>query len=151
MIWKLTDSIWWGNVESPRECLWSTKSVLCVAENRELADPQLSPYAIHIGAGCTSKPVFWLPRNDYVSVDHQYVVALNGVLKAIDSSHLYPLLIHCYAGIHRSPAVAIYAASVIGGGDYKSLVEKSLQLRPEIEYHDFSKSLHSLMSGDFPC
>lgn len=145
-VWKLTDSIWWGDVEAPRECLWTAKSVICVAENRELADPQLSPYAVHLSAGCSTKPVFWLPRNDYVEVDHQYVVALNGVIKAIDAANLYPMLIHCYAGVHRSPAVAIYAA-VQDGGDYQALHQKAVSMRPEMEYHQFSKSLHKLMGG----
>jgi protein-tyrosine phosphatase len=142
-LWRLTDSIWWGNVDSPRECLHEAKAVICLAENGELVAPHISPYAVQIPAGCT-RPHFWLPRNDFNAVDDQYMRTLVGALATVDSAGLYPLLIHCLAGVHRSPSVAIYAAVRLGG-DYESLHARAKELRPEMEYHDFSKSMHARM------
>lgn len=150
-VWKLTDNIWWGDAAAPFECRHTAKSVICVAENLELANHQFSPYLQHLNhPDPKPKPFFWLPINDYVEVDADYITLLIGVLDIIDYAKLFPLLIHCYAGIHRSPAVAIYAACVVDRGrdsDYEPLHAKARELRPEMEYHQFSKSLHRIMAG----
>ena len=150
-VWKLTDNIWWGDASAPFECRHTAKSVICVAENAELANHQFSPYLQHLNhPDPKPKPFFWLPINDYVEVDADYITLLIGVLDIIDYAKLFPLLIHCYAGIHRSPAVAIYAGCVVDRGrdsDYEPLHAKARELRPEMEYHQFSQSLHRIMAG----
>lgn len=157
-VWKLTDNIWWGDAAAPFECRHTAKSVICVAENLELANHQFSPYLQHLNhPDPKPKPFFWLPINDYVDVDSDYIEMLDGVLGVIDNGDLFPLLIHCYAGIHRSPAVAIYAGTMFGEaatpadhggcGAYEPLHAKARELRPEMEYHQFSKSLHRIMAG----
>lgn len=157
-VWKLTDNIWWGDAAAPFECRHTAKSVICVAENAELANHGCSPYLQHLmPPDPKPKPLFWLPINDYVEVDRGYIEMLDGVLGVIDSGDLFPLLIHCYAGIHRSPAVAIYAGTMFGEaatpadrggcGAYEPLHAKARELRPEMEYHAFSKSLHRIMAG----
>ena len=148
--WKLTDDIWWGDVVSPDECLHTAKSVICVADNPELVIHAFSPYVQHLyHPDPKPKPFFWLPINDYVEVDSDYIKTLDAVIDIVIDRSLYPLLVHCYAGIHRSPAVAIYAGMCLAGGvaSYEPLHAKARELRPEMEYHQFSKSLHRIMAG----
>lgn len=153
-VWKLTDNIWWGDANSPRECLDTARAVICVAENPELTLLQFSPYRQHLipyyqnVARAKHKPFFWLPRNDHVEVDRDYIRILRTVIEMVDGEDLYPLLIHCYAGVHRSPAVAIYAGTITGGGTREALHAKALQLRPDMEYHAFGRSLHRYMGGE---
>ena len=147
-VWKLTDNIWWGDAAAPFECRHTAKSVICVAENAELASHGFSPYLQHLNPPDPKpKPLFWLPINDYVEADRDYVLLLNSVLDVVAIGNLFPLLIHCYAGVHRSPATAIYAAVLQQGGGYQDLHAKARELRPEMEYHQFSKSLHRIMAG----
>lgn len=148
-VWKLTDNIWWGDANSPRECLETAESVICVAENAELSQAHFSPYHQHLASYPNRpKPFFWLPINDHSEVYRDYLSILRSVIETIDNAKLYPLLIHCYAGVHRSPAVAIYAGTITGCGTREALHTKALQLRPEMEYHAFSKSLHRYMGGE---
>jgi protein-tyrosine phosphatase len=148
-VWKLTDKVWWGNAGSPAECRDTVKSVICVAENPELVQHGYSPYLQHLSPPSPNpKPFFWLPRNDHVEVDLGYLEMLIGVLDIIDRGKLFPLLIHCFAGVHRSPAVAIYAGRFTDGDEaYNALHARARELRPEMEYHAFSLSLHRVMSG----
>ena len=150
-VWKLTDNIWWGDVMSSHECRYTAKSVICVADNPELVNHAFSPYVQHLlPPDPKPRPFFWLPINDHVDVDRNYLEMLVGVLDIIDHAKLFPLLIQCYAGVHRSPAVAIYAGQVVDQGrdsDYEPLHAKARKLRPEMEYHQFSTSLHRIMAG----
>ena len=47
---------------------------------------------------------------DRVVPDHNYLKALENILKSIKEANKFPLLCHCRAGGHRGPTAAFFAA-----------------------------------------
>src|SRR5882724_5842851 len=103
MIWRLSDKIWWGDVAAIGECGSSAKSILNVSQN------QTENFWGYFTKLPQTVPYFRLGRDDVEPVDDDYMYAVFAVLGIVKSLNWFPLLIHCVAGYHRSPAIAIVA------------------------------------------
>lgn len=66
-------------------------------------------------------PYFRIGRDDYSPVDTNYIKDLDVIFGMIERNKWYPTLVHCLAGVHRSPAAAIYAQWRLEGRSKKSL------------------------------
>jgi hypothetical protein len=104
MHWKLTDNIWWGSYDSVAFLASKVGSVINVCSNNELLEEKKYNPLVLPG----KVPYFRLGLDDRDFPDHNYISALDS---AIRTCLCYkPVLIHCYAGMHRSPAAATLAA-----------------------------------------
>ena len=141
MVYKLTDNIWWGNADSPKEVGNEVGAVLCLCDNREFKGEQFNPLDLP-----AHTPYFRLTRHDDVAPDTAYMLALNGIIDI--TTDMKPILIHCWAGQHRSPNTALYTAVRRSGYSaelYKTLRGKMLSLRSDIQWRPFGKYLDDLM------
>lgn len=140
MVYKLTQDIWWGDANSVIDLGPQVGAVLTVCENKD--------YTKVIGK-CnqtinSTTPYFRLARNDYVAVDATYLATLDSILDAVTAGQYKPFLIHCWAGMHRSPNTALYAAVRRAGytkENYEFLKKEMLNLKPDVQYFKFGKSM----------
>jgi len=124
MHWKLTNDVWWGDRHAVSELADKVGSVLCIAHN-----PELSPGSTHYNPIVLHGmvPYFRLGRHDDQECSGRYLMELTSLIE-ICLQHK-PLLVHCYVGSHRSPAVALYAAFMdLKIDSIKELVELSARM-----------------------
>lgn len=130
MIFQLTPQIYWGNWQSIGECPQPPGSILNVSQNQ-----RRRYYALLRNIDQTI-PYFRLGRHDDSAVDGRYLGRLASVADTIVSQQLFPVLVHCVAGGHRSPAAAIYLAWRMAGqrlADLEMLKVHAKTIRGKIE------------------
>ena len=104
----LTDNVYWGNRHSVEELKDKIGSVLCVAHNPEFSPGGGSSYNPLILHGDT--PYFRMGLHDDQDMTSRYFLDLTALIR-ICLEHT-PVLIHCYAGSHRSSVTAAWAATL---------------------------------------
>jgi len=149
MYWQLTEDIYWGDYKAVEELKDEVGSVICVATNKDLE---------RIGYNVFSLPpkvrYFRFAEKDKSFPDYEYISSLEGL---IEISLLYrPLLVHCFAGQHRSPIIAILASLIAYNKKnreseyyfdrrlYNSFIEKVKKLNPlcdECWNFDYSRTV----------
>ena len=143
MIYKLTDSVWWGDRHVVAEHANEVCSVLNVAHNPELA-PGKTRYNPLVLPGDT--PYIRVGRHDSHAFDDVYMQDLADSV-SICLRHV-PVLVHCYVGSHRSPIVAVYVAFRMSKGtmkDLHDLMGKMVSLKPDFRVDEYHKSLYRHM------
>ena len=129
MYWKLTENIWWGDRHSVEELKDEVGSVLNLAHNEELS-PRRTRYNPLVLGGHV--PYFRLGAHDRTFLTDTFLRELDSLLD-ICLWHL-PMLIHCYEGKHRSPIVAVWAATKLSDYSrdaYKAVLSKAIALHPD--------------------
>lgn len=147
--WQLTEDVYWGDVDSLRERGSRMGSVVCVTDNHDLMEKD-GYDVLHLPPPV---PYFRVARGDHEEIDNEYMFLLDGVLDLIIEAELFPVLVHCYAGMHRSPAVAIYLAHKMQSEQslesLEKLREKARRQRDGIrEDWTFHKSLMERLTED---
>jgi len=154
MIWKLTDEIWWGDRACPTDDeAQEVGAVLNVATNLSLdfpEDPDHPPSYDFFGFP-EATPYFRLPVDDDAHVTREYLWDVVAIIEMVERNNWFPLLIHCWKGLHRSPALAVYAAFHLATQDqlglpwprskWDQLMERMASLRPEYVFLNFGKTL----------
>lgn len=145
MFKKLTDNVFWGNVNSIRELKDVARSVICVANNDEMIrdhySPLILPYTV---------PYFKCADKDRSFPSDSYFEMLKYLIEGIKTKY-EPLLVHCYMGQHRSPIIAIMAAVILNNGstDYyenlMSIVENLLPDFKDTRNYNYSMSAQKWM------
>lgn len=107
MFWKLTDNIWWGDWNSLLETKDEVASVICLASNSSLAFCGYNPMVLN-----HKIRYFRFAEGDLVFPEQDYFAAIEEIIRICLWPGNDPLLIHCYAGMHRSPIIAIFAALI---------------------------------------
>lgn len=133
MIWRLSEKMWWGDVAALGECGLSAKAVLNVSQN------QRENYWGEFAKLPQAVPYFRLGRDDVDPVNDEYMGAVIAVLRIVESRNWFPLLVHCVAGHHRSPAVAIVAEHLFSGEPLADVRARAKALLPgmftEMPFH----------------
>ena len=115
MIYKLTDQVWFGDANSPREACDSVKSIINVAHGirrRFYYDiNEIDRYAFYVR----------IPRADREVWDDSYFSLFESVADMIVAKHLVPVLCHCQLGGHRGPSAAIAMGWFLAGKTQQSL------------------------------
>jgi protein-tyrosine phosphatase len=144
---RLSDRVSWGDRFSPGELKNDVGAVVCLCENAELAaDPACSPFAQLLPNH--PKPYLWLPINDYHQPTEAFFAYLDTFLLNVKRNGVR-LLVHCWAGHHRSPAIAIYSERILSGGmtlDALKATKASVEaMEPKVHYLTFSTAVHEYL------
>lgn len=142
MYWKLTKNIWWGDRHSVEELKDEVGSVLNLAHNEELS-PGKTKYDPLVLNG--NIPYFRFGARDKEFLTDKFLTELDELLDVCLWN--MPTLFHCYEGKHRSPIVAVWAATKMADYSreaYKTALSKTIALHPDfmttLEYN-YSKSV----------
>ena len=144
MHWKLTDGVWWGDRHSLLDLKDEACSVLNLAHNEELSPGRTRYNPLFLGG---KTPYFRFGAHDRDVLDDDFLWQLESLID-ICLFHT-PLLVHCYAGHHRSSIVAVWAAVKSLGysvENYKAMMERAVSLRPDIQtsfQFNYSKSVQA--------
>ena len=150
-LFKLTRDVWWGD-QLAVETTEPIRAWIGLANNSHLpSEHSLNPY--HFLTRQPEPPMcFWLPIDDDTPFGGSHKKVLLNALEAIDEEKLYPLLITCVAGMHRSPSTAILAAlkqaGPVADGTldpvlYHKLLVKQLALFPKVHLRPYAAELHA--------
>lgn len=117
-VFKLSNEIWWGDMNSPVEQAGNYRSLIDLASNYTADDKhyRLSQVPNNI-------PILRFPTNEDQPLNGSEILFLERIYDVIHAGNFYPLLIHCMAGQCRSPMVAVHAEfmnQVIKGNGYKT-------------------------------
>jgi hypothetical protein len=136
---QLTKDVYWGDRHSPAELADKVRLVLCVADQPDALDP-------HVAGRI---PYLRLALPDHDRPDAIYFNLLQHIISgAIDTNRL-PLLVHCHAGLHRSPHVALFIAAAIAGyahGVIGRLETRIGELRPEWQRMEFGTGIREKLT-----
>lgn len=128
---RLSDEIWWGDMQCPVSQAGQYRSLLDLASN--YVD---DGHHYRIGQIPRDALIFRLPTNEDVPLDEVSRGALEGILDVVGNANAYPLLIHCMAGQCRSPIVAAFAEWRLGlrsAERLQSIYENMWSLRADID------------------
>lgn len=127
MIWKLSPRVWWGNhLCAQHESAWEVNAVLNVAHN--LNDVPYFPLAFP-----NVVPYFRIARADEEEVDDEYFANLLTIIEMVRRNSWFPLLVHCRAGAHRSPNVAVVAEAIYSGRSHADVHLDARAIRSDID------------------
>lgn len=133
MLFKLSEKVWWGSMQAPVEASGAYRSILDLANNYTSDE-----HHYRISQIPDNVVIVRLPIEELVPCSEWLAKQIKVMLDAIDELQLYPLLVHCGAGWHRSPIVAVYAEWLRGPRTLESLTtlrDKMLELRPDCATH----------------
>jgi hypothetical protein len=142
---RLSDRVSWGDRYSPGELKADVGAVVALCENAELVgDPGASPFAQLLPNH--PKPYLWLPVNDHHEPTAHFWRYLDFFLATVKHAK-QRLLVNCWAGHHRSPAIAIYAEMLLtdwaGGTDRRlQLLDQQKAIEPNLHVLTFSTAVH---------
>ena len=145
MFKQLTEHVYFGNWEAPRELAGKVRSVINVAHsfsrrkgrNKYWADLESVPWEVFYVR---------LAKKDRQDCDQKYFAAFAYSVRIAESLGKLPLLCHCQMGGHRGPTSAIAAAFILGGckaGSLEPIHARMIALQPGLlRGHNY---YHSMM------
>lgn len=107
-LFKLTDQVWWGNMNAPVDHRGEYKSILDVSgiynsDNNHYRLSQID----------STTAVFRVYANEDHPATPEFAMMLDGIAEAVRNGKLFPLLVHCFAGQCRAPVTACYMAWIL--------------------------------------
>lgn len=105
MIHKLTDKVWFGDANAPKEAGDSVKAIINVAH--VIRGPR---FCSDINAISRHAVYFRLPKKDREQWDGNYFEALLDIMELVATREWFPVLTHCQFGGHRGPSAGICMA-----------------------------------------
>lgn len=135
MIHQLTSDIWFGDWQSPFECLGQVGGIINVAHHFSPRRGR-SVYWSRLAELRHDVLYFRLSRKDREDVDEAYLWALESA-KVLSRSLRpgLPILVHCQLGGHRGPSAALWLAWTDGyrtRAAFAELHQRALELVPSL-------------------
>ena len=148
---RLSDRVSWGDRYSPGELKADVGAVICLCENAELVADHAAGHFAQLLPN-HPKPYLWLPINDYHEPTAEFWRYLDGFLETVKHAK-QRLLVNCWAGHHRSPAIAIYAEMFLtdwaGGFSRRvQLLAQQREMESNLHVLTFAQAVHSKI-GEF--
>lgn len=126
MHYKLSEKIYWGDWESVLELKDKIGSIICLVSKAGNGRVGYNPLDLNYKIR-----YFRMAENDRSSPEDKYYISITEIIKIC---LVYsPLLIHCYAGMHRSPSIALMAELINSNNtieNYNKILSKIEKLNP---------------------
>lgn len=126
MIWKLSDRVWWGDHECQHHPdMDRVRAILNVAHNLDDVGYRTSMFDPLV-------PYFRLALDDDSVLSDVYYKSLLRIIELVGENKWFPFLVHCRAGQHRSPNVAVVSECIFSYLPWEEVMANAKRLRGDI-------------------
>ncbi len=146
MYWRLSEKVFWGDINSIKETREVVKSTIGLCDNNELKTYKFSPFSVLP----YTNPYFWHPIPDEGIPNTDFINLLLTVVGSYIKQQRFPILVHCYAGQHRSTITAIFTEMLLSGFNQENfdlLKNKIKSLQPLYHEREYSLALQEYIKA----